>query len=253
MNNDGYESMEFQYSLPSNIPISLKFPSILDSIFSFYTVGGKILGAGGFEKIPVDISFVSLKPMSFSCIVEFSDTLGAKYCIRVAGTSDNSLLTIQSFLETKKSYKLKCSEDKPPILIENENREEENKEEKSSDAEDSNIVSLKVLMQYLVASRFLLAPISDFPGELIKSNGKFLYELVEFLSGKPTKVPSFPNNKMNKKETIAQLVAAYDSFLSVLKSFGGLVSGSILILFEILLYFSSNGVFALISSVYSFY
>lgn len=87
--NDGFDNLELRYRLPpdnTHIPLSIEFPE------------GSLIGIAK-GKLPVIVSFQAPQPMSFTSVVHFLDEEGASHSIIVTGTTDNSILTIQPFLE----------------------------------------------------------------------------------------------------------------------------------------------------------
>lgn len=87
--NDGFDNLELRYRLPldiTHVPLSIEFPE------------GSLIGIAK-SKLPVLISFQAPHPMSFTAAVHFLDEEGASHNIVVTGTTDNSILTIQPFLE----------------------------------------------------------------------------------------------------------------------------------------------------------
>jgi hypothetical protein len=57
-----------------------------------------LLGAGK-DVLPVELSFSSKKPLSFTAAIDVLDNTGKVFSINVTGTTDNSLLTVQPFLD----------------------------------------------------------------------------------------------------------------------------------------------------------
>ena len=90
IHNKGYENLELRSRLPpdcTHLPISVSFPQ------------GQIIGIGR-ETVPVQVSFVAPRPMSFSARIEFLDMDGNRFTIPVTGTTDNSILTVQDFVSS---------------------------------------------------------------------------------------------------------------------------------------------------------
>lgn len=56
------------------------------------------LGAG-VERIAVEISFRSSKPVGFSCVMDIFDADGGVYPLHIRGCADNCLLTNFPFVE----------------------------------------------------------------------------------------------------------------------------------------------------------
>ncbi|CAN0403218.1 unnamed protein product, partial [Ectocarpus sp. 12 AP-2014] len=86
--NNGFSDMEVSYRLPQHCPVDIAvlFPE------------GRQLGAG-VEQIPVELSFRSTKPVSFSCMLDVFDADGGHYPLPIRGCADNCLLTNFSFVD----------------------------------------------------------------------------------------------------------------------------------------------------------
>lgn len=89
--NDGFDNLELRYRLPPDevhVPLSISFPE------------GTLIGIAK-EKLPVVMSFQASQPLSFTASVEFLDEEGDPHGILVTGTTDNSILTVQPFLQVR--------------------------------------------------------------------------------------------------------------------------------------------------------
>jgi hypothetical protein len=53
------------------------------------------------DRLPVVVSFESVKPMSFTANLDFMDEDGKRFSMPVTGTTDNSLLTHHAFAEVR--------------------------------------------------------------------------------------------------------------------------------------------------------
>ena len=49
--------------------------------------------------LPIEVQFLSRRPVAFTANVEFFDDRGASFIIPVSGVTDNSLLTVFPFVE----------------------------------------------------------------------------------------------------------------------------------------------------------
>ena len=77
--------MDLHYRLPadeSHVPIRISFPA------------GNLIGIAK-ERLPVIVSFSSLKPLSFTANIDFIDKEGKRFSLPVTGTTDNCMLTLQ--------------------------------------------------------------------------------------------------------------------------------------------------------------
>lgn len=53
------------------------------------------------DRLPVVVSFMSPKPMSFTAHIDFMDEDGKRFSMPVTGTTDNSLLTNLAFIQVR--------------------------------------------------------------------------------------------------------------------------------------------------------
>ncbi|KAK3255401.1 hypothetical protein CYMTET_35412 [Cymbomonas tetramitiformis] len=205
--NQGYDNLELQYKLPadtSRVPLHLEFPE------------GKMIGIAK-ERVPVELSFVSNKPMSFTANIEFIDEDGNRFSVPVTGTTDSCLLTTNSFVESNfETIEFEC-EETTPVRLKMEGQDfvmpptDWDMEEKTSN-----------LLRWLNATN-MRTMIENIPEDFVSSRGQRLIELIEFVSGKP--VPG-RNVKLsaNKKEQAEQMVQMFERILTHLKSFGALLN-----------------------------
>mmetsp|Transcript_18627 Transcript_18627/g.36432 ORF Transcript_18627/g.36432 Transcript_18627/m.36432 type:complete len:3020 (+) Transcript_18627:106-9165(+) len=98
IHNRGYENLELKYTLPQSgdrLPLVVNFPM------------GSTLGVGR-NTVPVELSFMSKKPLGFNAKIEFADTDGNRFGLPIFGCTDNSVITLQPFLNgMKNAYELK--------------------------------------------------------------------------------------------------------------------------------------------------
>eukprot|EP00736_Rhodelphis_marinus_P012698 Rmarinus@m.1878 len=208
--NEGYENLEVKYKLPADItrvPLSLHFPD------------GQVIGVAK-QRLPVEVSFVARKPLSFTAKIDFLDADGNRFSITVTGTSDNSILTLYPFLEThSQRYGFLANEAGPVMLV-------PVKHQPRIASPDSQHISQSRVIENIVRwlnAVLLKSTITAFPGDFVTSKGKALIDLVEFLSGK--KVPNkLTKLSTNPKEYVRQLVSQYEGILTFLKSHGGLLN-----------------------------
>ena len=88
--NEGYENLELKWDIPMDTvraPITLRLPS------------GSTLGTSH-PILPVEVTFLAKKPVSFTMMVYFIDSDGNRFGIRLTGTSDNSICTVQNYIES---------------------------------------------------------------------------------------------------------------------------------------------------------
>lgn len=238
--NQGYQNVELKYKLPKDpgrLPISIEFPE------------GQSLGTAK-NRIPVEITFTSDKPISFTAILDFLDEEGNKFSIPIAGTSDNCLFTVFSFFQTHADdLKLELDENGAIKLIYEEGSGNEDISGRwlggggPRTSAPSSVVSrsavsivgynpvpivllekgLEHLTRFL--NQFLnSSTISKFPDDIIAQNGTPLYEFIYFLTGK--NAPGMLRNisAVNGKELARLLYKQYEDLITYLKSQGALLN-----------------------------
>jgi hypothetical protein len=236
--NEGYESLEVKYRLPADnvrIPLSINFPE------------GQQLGITK-PKIPVELFFQASKPIAFSAKIEFLDNESGSYTLPVCGTTDNCILTCHSYIQQNVDFY--TLEGDPVILKE----KEDNPGADIGGAQSAKTGSVShasalgyggqdtAMVEFLVRwmnGNVLKATLENFPQDLISQNGRHLYEMIEFLSGKA--VPAAKGAKMDNTQTsfkgdkggkqkskemarINALMSQYETLLNFLKQHGALLS-----------------------------
>ena len=179
--NEGYEQLEIKHRLPADkerIPLNITYPE------------GNLVGTTK-TKLPVEVWFQSNKAVSFSAKIEFIDNSGKIYSIGVNGISDNSICSTFPYLYHASEYYTLGGE--PVQLHEREepSSHADNTTVKTSSASPSSSIGYRITEQaqdFLVRwlnSCVLKLPIERFPLDLINSNGRHIYDMVELFSGKP--------------------------------------------------------------------
>jgi hypothetical protein len=87
--NGGYDNLELTTRLPpdsSHLPIKLAFPE------------GNLIGLAK-ERLPIDVSFTSDKPLCCTAVVEFLDEDGRAFGIAITASADRCSLTHQPFIQ----------------------------------------------------------------------------------------------------------------------------------------------------------
>eukprot|EP00002_Diphylleia_rotans_P025649 TRINITY_DN5079_c0_g1_i5.p1 TRINITY_DN5079_c0_g1~~TRINITY_DN5079_c0_g1_i5.p1 ORF type:complete len:2913 (-),score=444.38 TRINITY_DN5079_c0_g1_i5:284-9022(-) len=227
--NLGYDNLDVKYKLPidtSRIPLSLNFPE------------GMNIGSTK-SHLPVEVTFISKKPMSFTAKVEFLDSDGNRFSISITGASDNSLLSLQPYLVAgPELYEIVHKPGKPPML-----------HERSSPSLDGHIIevgdmlsnvqeglnkssmkvwriyhdkTIKNLIKWLMANGYK-GSVDDFPQDLINSAGRGVVEFTEYVSGKAL---SGKIQKLSdvKAEQMQQKYQQYQELISFLKQHGALLN-----------------------------
>lgn len=237
INNEGYQNVDLKHRLPKDIgkiPLDLTYPD------------GNSLGSTK-QKITVEITFKSEKPFSFTSQLEFYDAEGNRFFIPVAGTSDNSLLTIFSFIQRHSediTYEIDSNGATRINYEENSDQDEYSGKwegPKTSAASSAYSRSAKSIVGYLPIPQTLLDkglehltrwmnhhilanPISHFPEDFINQFGSPLFDLIHSLSGKspPGMMKNAPNT--SQKDLVKLLYKQYEDLLDYLKKFGALLN-----------------------------
>jgi len=239
--NEGYESLEVQYRLPTDkirIALLINFPE------------GQQVGITK-PRIPVEIIFHSEKPISFSADIEFLDTETGSYTLPLSGTADNCVLSTHQYLQQNESFY--ALEGDPVMLAEKDDTA--GGEVGAAPSVKTGSVSHQSLAGYggqeLSQTDFLVRwmngnvlknPLEHFPMDLISSGGRHLYEMIEFLSGKqvPQKggvgagsradnMQSLRGDRSAKQKNkelvrIQGMCQQYEQLLTFLKQHGALLS-----------------------------
>lgn len=216
--NDGYENLNLDHQVIhtiSQINVDIKYPE------------GKNLGVTR-NRIKVEATFSSKKPLSFTTRVEFKDETGRVYPIYISGTTDNCLFTNFAYLQRFQKECRVTQSDKGVAQIVEEDEEDVNsvdgdaggdhtKSAKAAKKGAPSVVSNKTFSSHAsskssrsalgytpIHATFLEAnvdyilrwlnfmvltsTIQQFPQSVIEHNGQQIFELITFLTGKT----SFP-------------------------------------------------------------
>ena len=225
--NEGYDSLEAKYRLPAEygkIPLTIRFPE------------GQSISSSR-SKVPVDVEFVSQKPLAFSAKLEFLDQDNQAYVIPVCGTADNSVLTAHQYMQ----------ENVADYTLEGEAVVQLKPAQKAIQHTQAEIETRSPLISSSQQASWLLkwlncvglrVPIDHFPQDLIAQNGKPFFETIEFWSGKnplSAQLKTGPANaeepkKANTKDQpkvlqkIMGQIASYEQVLNFAKQHGCLLS-----------------------------
>ncbi|GFR48568.1 hypothetical protein Agub_g10470, partial [Astrephomene gubernaculifera] len=205
--NNGYDNLELKHKLPADeghLPLEVEFPE------------GTIIGLAK-DRLPVVVSFMCPKPMSFTANIDFMDEDGKRFSMPVTGTTDNSLLTHHAFMEINKAHLVFSHEPGMPVFLEEAHYALPPPPLCLGPQAPCNGVAA-----YLNATT-TRGPFDDLGAQMMSSRGKLLVEIVELLSGKavPGKIFKISNNR---KEAVRQLLQQYDAVLVFLKSHGCLLN-----------------------------
>lgn len=207
-----------------NFPIKIKFPN-----------GQKLEHTT--DKLPVHISFISSKPISFSTMVALIDDFGGATTFEVLCTTDNSMFTLYPFFSDKEVI-VKSGNGKP-ILYENKatykqlneltgrflvtsDINELKDEIKSNWNPSCNDMMIQFIKRYL-NTLVMKTQITSFPNDFIKDDFQILTEAIRNLTnGKRIQGESDRNDgskdSITKKRDLAQKIIRY------LESYGALLS-----------------------------
>lgn len=210
--NKGYDNLEISYKLPPDtekIPMEVTFPE------------GMMIGIAK-QELPVDVSFVSTKPLSFTASIDFLDDDAKRFPIPVSGTTDNCTLTLEPFIKSNDgALQMSTEEGKPIMLLDDPAADTPTYVAPSAEELDRGVYCHNL-------ARWINAitpkgPVEDIPGDFISSKGRLIIELVEFWSGKPVpgKVTRLSGNK---REASEQILGQYEKLLTHLKAHGALLN-----------------------------
>eukprot|EP00775_Hariotina_reticulata_P012144 gene12144-12282_t len=235
--NGGYDNLELTTRLPpdsSHLPIRLAFPE------------GNLIGLAK-ERLPIDVSFKSDKPLCCTAMVEFLDDDGRAFGIAITASADRCSLTHQSFMQLNAdNLQLEASaEGAGPLQLLDSPEYEMPVQEAIGPQQLTEGVC-----KYLAAVSFTrLGSAANRGGSgagaadavqststgsnsaealrhaLRSSKGKQLLELVELLGGKAVSRKGLSSKpSVNKAEAVQQLLLLYDATLNHLRQHGALVN-----------------------------
>eukprot|EP00931_Biecheleriopsis_adriatica_P036216 TRINITY_DN2086_c0_g1_i7.p1 TRINITY_DN2086_c0_g1~~TRINITY_DN2086_c0_g1_i7.p1 ORF type:complete len:2928 (-),score=554.29 TRINITY_DN2086_c0_g1_i7:9-8792(-) len=244
INNEGYESLDVKYRLPNDqirIGMMINFPE------------GQQIGITKL-KIPVEIFFQSNAPISFCAKIEFLDNDSGCYVLPVSGTTENCILTCHHYLHHNVDF---YTLDGDPVMLQ-EKEDNSGGEPGAAPSIKTGSVSHQSQAGYggqdLSQADFLVRwlngnvlknQLDHFPQDLVNFNGRHLYEMIEFLSGKSVNKGSAGGNsrmdttnssfrgggdrggakgKSKEMVKIQALMQQYESLLNFLKQHGALLS-----------------------------
>lgn len=241
--NEGYDNLQIEHCLPADslrVPLSIDFPE------------GTLVGVSK-DRLLCTISFSSRRATAFTANVEFIDTEGVRYPLKVSAATDNSLISLQCFLAARSlTTPLLTKEGRPPYLAEvapaprapQESKEaavtvalaylspsvRTDEEVASAIAEVSR--SSNLALAYVCSSLMTLPPVDgaegggSFPSMLTQSKGAPAYELVQMLSGKAIPLPEAPTDRKNDKAALRYLLGSYEALLAFLRAHGAMLASA---------------------------
>lgn len=173
--NEGFIAATLQAQMPvddTHFPVRISFP---DGPQLEHTTA----------KLPVVVSFQASKPMSFSTVVALVDEKGNGTSFTVTCTTDNSVFTLYPYLEQKKrgsTLNLRKMVDSCELTAKFLTHEDVLDLKKVAWKPSCSPMTIEFCERYLNAL-VLNTQISDFPGDLIHSQGHIVMEAVANLSG----------------------------------------------------------------------
>ena len=244
--NEGYDNLQVQYKLPlddKRAPLTLEFPE------------GQLVGVSK-KKVLITVSFASDKPTSFTANIDLIDTDGNRFSLPVTATSDNSVLTVQPYLDSVKAQggagsEVIAREGKAPSLVvpiappapppDDMSKEAKQKRvalaqacflppkrthEQLAKAASSMARGASIVLAY-VSSALMAMPAppgsgASFPAMLTANKGAVAYELLALVSGKSVPVPEQPSDRKNEKALLRHLVQSYDQMIQFLRAHGAM-------------------------------
>ncbi|OHT11670.1 hypothetical protein TRFO_03893 [Tritrichomonas foetus] len=184
------------------------------------------------QKIPLNISFQSNKPMSFTTLVAIMDEIGNASSFVLTCTCDNSLFTIYPYLSNK--IKNKTGKDAPFSKEYLEGVELQSRfimchdylDLKGKNWENSFTPSVVQFFQRYLNALVLGTQISHFPNDFINNQGSLMNEAIQNLTGSKKANLSQEKDSISKEQMdpVMKRKEAFKSILHSLQSIGGLLS-----------------------------
>lgn len=127
--NSGYDNLNLKYKLIedsfSKLNVHLAFPD------------GKNLGITR-NKLRVEVTFSSKKPVSFTSRLEFYDDQDRCYDLTVSGTADNCMLTCAPYFQRSEGeYKIELEHDRAPIRLESGDGEDDDDDDDQNGGDEN--------------------------------------------------------------------------------------------------------------------
>lgn len=250
--NDGYESLDLRYKIAGDgkLPLSVAFPD------------GQTI-TSNHSQLPVEVTFLSKKPITFTVNIDFFDDADGIFSIPVTCCADNSLLTTYAYVKWRDAGAAILAEgDRKPLVwkesddtpIDKETPRAGAKSDTASNTggEDSvgafhaldtvnkKTLSIRTLERLRMWININVVPepvTGEMLGALQANNGRLLLEIIEMLFGKPplgasgaakgsggSSVATGGAAAGGKKESVLQMAEQYDAVLLFLKQYGACVS-----------------------------
>ena len=207
--NHGFDNMGITCKLPADklaVPLQIEWPE------------GQMIGIAK-QKLPVDVSFESKKPLSFTATIEFLDEDGGRFSIPVSGIADNCTLTTEQFLAANDGCLTMDGADvNRPVML-----------PKTARYMAPPMARLDAGVDNANLARWLNActpegPVRDVPGDFIRSKGLLLIDIIKFWTGREI-VATVEKHGLNRRQHALWLCDRFDKILTYLKGTGALLNG----------------------------
>ena len=210
--NDGYANLDFKVKMPvdsEKVPIQVDFPE------------GTMLGVAK-SRLPMMITCLSDKPVSFSSTVTLIDHEGTEYTITVSGICENCLLTTSAFMDRHRRSVKVVRRDDGTLGLELKPMYEA---EEACGVEIANIGNIEesLMLKRFITATSMLGPFASLQAEAVTGRGRLLFDIVQLLSGRslPGRVGSLP---ANRKDALNALCGQFKHALQHMTTLGATLS-----------------------------
>lgn len=216
--NKGFDNLHVTHRLPADtgkIPMELKYPE------------GQMIGVAK-QRLPVEVSFISKKPLSFTAAVDFLDEDGNRFSVPVSGVADNCALTLESFVEANADVvddRLRPKDNDParPVVLAAAPEGEPEYRTPTAEALDEGVDGANLARWIDATTPKGPLDVNDLTNAMRRSRGRLLVELVEYWSGKEL-VGKVLNFSPKPRTACEQLLGQYEKILTYLKASGALLN-----------------------------
>ena len=216
--NKGFDNLHVTHRVPADtvkIPMELTYPE------------GQMIGVAK-QRLPVEVSFVSKKPLSFTAAVDFLDEDGNRFSVPASGVTDNCALTLEPFVEANTDVvddRLRPKDDDParPVVLAAVREGEPEYRTPTAEALDEGVDGANLARWIDATTPKGPLDVNDLTNAMRRSHGRLLVELVEYWSGKEL-VGKVLNFSPNPRTASLQLLGQYEKILTYLKASGALLN-----------------------------
>lgn len=241
--NEGYQTVNLKSILPKDHLVELKvvFPQ------------GRSLSSNK-NRLNVEVSFKSKKPISFTSKIDFEDDQQTTYSIFVSGTADNSLFSNYFYFRSSQEPAVIQRHADDPIIALPYKREgtapsvedgtSKMSEQPAPSHTQSKLSSLTKGVHTLGYSPIPLEELQDhcnflcfwlsetvpnvnmaeFPSSIITEHGKQLLMAIQFLSKREVPAPLKISIEERKSEKVKKVIGLYSEIIELLKGRGALLN-----------------------------